>query len=109
MTKMHIAAMLIAGFSFASGAYGTACAQSANEITIKDFMYAPMQLTVKAGDTVIWKNMDEEPHTIVSLDGAFRSMALDQNDTFSMVFAKPGTYRYICSIHPQMTASVVVQ
>jgi plastocyanin len=80
-----------------------------NTVIMKNFDFSPMMLTVKAGTTVTWKNLDGEPHTVVSPDGAFRSHALDQNDTFSFKFDKPGTYTYICSIHPKMKAAIVVQ
>lgn len=78
-------------------------------VTIKNFDYSPMDVTIKAGETVTWKNLDGEPHTVVSTDGAFRSKALDENDSFSFKFDKPGTYKYICSIHPQMKATITVQ
>lgn len=78
-------------------------------VTIKNFDYSPMDVTIKAGETVTWKNLDGEPHTVVSTDGAFRSKALDENDSFSFKFDKPGTYKYVCSIHPQMKATITVQ
>jgi len=37
-----------------------------NQILIKEFMFAPNPLTIKAGSTVTWVNMDDEPHTVVS-------------------------------------------
>ncbi len=88
-----------------------AAAQSAADstIAIRNFMFEPMSLVVAAGTKVTWKNFDGEPHTIHSIDDAFRSGALDQNDTFSFKFDKPGTYRYACSIHPQMIATIVVK
>jgi plastocyanin len=54
-------------------------------------MFNPMSLVVPVGTTVSWKNLDGEPHTIRSLDDTFRSGALDQNDSFSFKFDKPGT------------------
>jgi plastocyanin len=66
-------------------------------------------MTVSTGTTVTWKNADGEPHTVVSADGLFRSAALDQNDTFKFTFAKPGTYKYVCSIHPKMVGTIVVK
>jgi plastocyanin len=84
-------------------------AQDANTIVMKNFDFSPMMLTVKAGTTVTWKNLDGEPHTVVSPDGVFRSHALDQGDAFTFKFDKPGTYKYICSIHPKMRAAIVVQ
>jgi plastocyanin len=84
-------------------------AQDANTIVMKNFDFSPMMLTVKAGTTVTWKNLDGEPHTVVSPDGVFRSHALDQGDAFTFKFDKPGTYKYICSIHPKMRAAIIVQ
>jgi len=78
-------------------------------VTMKNFDFAPMALTVSAGTTVTWKNADGEPHTVVSTDGLFRSAALDENDTFKFTFAKPGTYKYVCSIHPKMVGTITVK
>ena len=80
-----------------------------NTIVMKNFDFAPMTLTVKAGTTVTWKNTDGEPHTVTSDTGLFRSGALDQDDTFTFKFDKPGTYKYVCSIHPKMTGTIVVR
>jgi plastocyanin len=66
-----------------------------------------VSLSVKAGTVVTWKNLDGEPHTIASADGLFRSGALDQDDAFTYKFDRPGTYRYLCSIHPRMAGTVV--
>ena len=86
-----------------------ALADANSQVTIKNFMFSPMNLTVSAGTTVTWKNLDGEPHLVVSLDGTFRSQALDQNDTFSFKFDKPGTYKYLCTIHPVMKATITVK
>jgi plastocyanin len=77
-------------------------------ISIRNFSFSPVSLTVPVGATVSWNNLDGEPHTVKSIDQSFRSGALDQNDSFSFKFDKPGTYRYVCSIHPQMVGTIVV-
>jgi plastocyanin len=78
-------------------------------IKLEHFMFAPATLTVPVGATVRWLNLDGEPHTTVSIDGLFRSGALDQGDAFAYTFKVAGRYRYVCSIHPQMTGTIVVQ
>jgi plastocyanin len=78
-------------------------------VMMKNFDFAPMAIAVPVGATVTWKNLDGEPHTVVSADGLFRSAALDQNDTYTFKFTKPGTYKYLCSIHPKMMATVTVK
>jgi plastocyanin len=80
-----------------------------NMVVMKNFDYSPMSLNIPVGATVTWKNLDGEPHTVVSVDGAFRSAALDQNDTYSFTFNKAGTYKYVCSIHPKMMATIIVK
>jgi plastocyanin len=91
-------------------AAGLYSAQAADvSVLIRNFDYSPMELNIAAGTTVVWKNLDGEPHTIASIDGMFRSPALDQNDSYSFTFNKPGTFKYICSIHPKMKATITVR
>jgi len=37
------------------------------------------------------------------------SGGIDGGDRFSFKFDRPGTYKYVCSIHPQMMGTVTVQ
>ncbi|WP_240162685.1 plastocyanin/azurin family copper-binding protein [Paraburkholderia sp. Cy-641] len=83
--------------------------QSPNAAVIRNFMFMPMAMTVKAGSTVTWKNLDGEPHTVVNDAGMFRSAALDQNDTYQFRFDKPGIYKIFCGIHPNMKQTITVQ
>jgi len=80
-----------------------------NAISIRNFAFAPTAVTIAVGTTVKWKNLDGEPHTVRGIDSSLRSDALDQNDSFAFRFDKPGTYHYMCSIHPQMTGTIVVK
>jgi plastocyanin len=89
----------------ARAADGPASAQ----IKIDNFTFGPTNLTVASGTTVTWINNDDVPHTVVSDDKVFKSKALDTDDKFSYTFTKPGTYNYFCSVHPKMTAKIVVK
>ena len=64
-------------------------------VQISMFAFAPGTVTVPAGTKVTWTNLDEEPHTVFGLGGVFRSAALDTGQSFSFVFGRPGTYKYI--------------
>ncbi len=86
-----------------------AAAEDPNHISIKDFMFVPMSTKVQVGSTVVWENKDDEPHTVTSDTGLFRSNALDTNEKFSFKFDKAGTYHITCSIHPRMVATIVVE
>jgi plastocyanin len=84
-----------------------AWAAAATKSLIQDFRIAP--LTIEAGTTVTWVNGDDEPHTVASDTGQFRSGALDTDESFSYKFDKPGTYRIYCTIHPRMVATITVK
>ena len=81
-----------------------------NAVAIKNFAFAPAALTVKVGVKVTWTNQDSDAHTVTSQGsgGALNSKAMNTGDTFSYTFTKAGTYTYLCTIHPFMTAIVTV-
>ena len=83
--------------------------EMATEVKIDNFSFAPATLEIKTGTKVTWTNADDIPHTVVSNDKVFKSKVLDTDEKFSFTFDKPGTYPYFCSLHPKMTAKVVVQ
>jgi plastocyanin len=80
---------------------------SANNVVIRNFAYAPRTLSVKAGTTVKWKNADAAPHTVTS--GSAGSNVLNRNGTYSRTFTRRGTWAYICALHPAMKGTVVVK
>ncbi|MGB3045974.1 MAG: cupredoxin family copper-binding protein [Xanthobacteraceae bacterium] len=77
-------------------------------ITIDNFTFGPANLTVPAGTTVTWTNHDDIPHSVVATDKAFRSAALDTNDSYTFTFKTAGTFAYFCGLHPHMTGKVIV-
>lgn len=79
------------------------------QIEIKEHKYSPATLTVPAGTTVTWINHDDDVHTVTSSAQAFTSRGIDTDESFSYTFTKPGTYIYFCTLHPLMTARIVVQ
>ena len=88
---------------------GQAAGAAGTEVSIDNFSFTPQTLTVSVGAEVKWINHDDVPHTVVANDQSFKSKALDTDETFSVTFAKPGTYEYFCSVHPKMVAKVIVQ
>jgi plastocyanin len=79
------------------------------QIVIKDFAFSPADVTVAPGTKVTWINKDDAPHTATSVDKKFNSGGLDTDDKFSFVFSDKGEYQYICSLHPQMKATIKVK
>lgn len=92
-----------------AAAQATAQAGKVVEVKIDNFSFSPQTLTIAAGTTVIWTNRDDIPHTVVSDDKVFKSKVLDTDEKFTYTFDKAGNYPYFCSVHPKMTATVIVQ
>ena len=80
-------------------------------ISIDNFTFAPAQVTVVAGTRVTWVNNDDIPHVVVDAKDprAMKSPPLDTGDRFAFTYAKPGTYRYFCALHPHMQGTVIVR
>jgi plastocyanin len=83
-----------------------------NFVSIQDgnskssFRFAPSSLSVSAGTTVKWTNDGTQPHNVTG-DG-LKSKTLSHGDSYQFTFDDPGTYNYICTIHPYMKGSVKV-
>jgi plastocyanin len=107
--RLSGAALLLVAATLARAAAPPAAApEAAQTIRLEHFMFGPATLSVPVGTTIRWQNLDGEPHTVVSVEGLFRSGALDQGDAYSYTFRTAGSYRYVCSIHPQMVGTIVV-
>ena len=87
----------------------TASDAAAAQVVIQNFQFDPPTISVPIGTTVTWINHDEEIHSLLSTQGGFSSPGLDSDQQFSFHFEKPGTYEYRCTLHPQMTGTVVVR
>jgi amicyanin len=79
-----------------------------NQVKITKFAFAPAVITVVAGTQVTWTNEDAIPHDVFAPPAGLQSSVLNQNDSYTHTFSKPGTYHYICSIHPFMHGTIVV-
>jgi plastocyanin len=78
-------------------------------VAIQNFAFSPATVTVKAGSTITWTNSDQDPHTVTSMNnGPLHSPPMSNGDTYRYTFTAPGRYEYLCTIHPFMTATVVV-
>ena len=80
-----------------------------NSVELKGFAFNPPIIRVRKGTTVTWTNRDQVSHTVTASDGSFRSGLLNQNQSWSFTFDKPGTYSYYCEPHPYMQGQVIVE
>jgi plastocyanin len=81
----------------------------AAQIKVDNFKFGPEKLTVAKGTAVTWTNQDDIPHSIVLTALGVRSKALDTDKAFTYQFDKPGTFSYVCGLHPFMHGQVVVK
>lgn len=79
------------------------------QVEINHHKFNPTTLTVPVGATVTWTNHDGDVHTVVSTAQKFSSRGIDNDESFSQKFTAPGTYDYFCTLHPMMTATVIVK
>ena len=70
--------------------------------------FAPTVVHVSPGATVLWTNSSPLAHTVTADDGSFDSGNLDPSEGFSWFFSDPGTFPYVCALHPWMKGKVIV-
>lgn len=80
-------------------------------VDVTDMRFSPADLTVKVGETVTWKFKDSVPHTVQGIGDKAMGInsAIFTKGEWSYTFFAPGTYRYLCSLHPQMRGTVTVE
>lgn len=84
-------------------------AASPTSVSIAEFLFGPEKSTVKVGQTITWTNIDDSPHQ-VTVQGATqqRTPVILKGQTASMKFDAPGSYDYICGLHPNMKGKIEV-
>lgn len=102
-----------ASASIAAGLFAAVLAGAASAATHTIVMdgtaFAPASVTVAQGDRVVWQNKDPFPHTATSRDGSFDSKGVAPGKSWSFVADRKGTFEYVCSFHPTMKGTLVVQ
>jgi plastocyanin len=82
----------------------------AQSVAIKDFEYAPKDLSVEAGTEVEWTNEDSADHNVIFDGDTPQDIEnLEQDQSGTVTFEEAGTFDYVCSYHPGMEGSVEVQ
>lgn len=93
-----------------TGGQSTGSSATGSHITISNFMFLPMALTVSPGATISVTNKDSATHTLTATNGQFNTGDVTQNQT--KTFKAPmqaGIYHYICNIHQYMMGSITVK
>ena len=103
-------ALLLAAPLVGAGTSGASAPQATASITIKNFMFSPMNVTVKPGAKITVTNKDSTTHTLTGTgSGHFNTGNISRNHSKTITApTKPGTYHYICNIHQYMMGTIKV-
>ncbi|MDO8619573.1 MAG: cupredoxin domain-containing protein [Candidatus Daviesbacteria bacterium] len=88
-----------------------------NLVTVGSAGYNPASITIKAGDTITWKNTDSANHTVNSdphpTHGLYPILntvgLLQPGKEKSATFTTAGTYTYHDHLNPSLKGTVTVQ
>jgi len=73
------------------------------------YVFGPTRVTIKVGQTVVWKNTTDAPHTVTSTTAGWTyDKKLNLGKSLQLTFKKAGTFHYKCSYHPGMVGTVIV-
>jgi plastocyanin len=75
-------------------------------IDMKNIQFSPSSATVKVGQTVKWVNEDDVPHNVIG--GPLKSKTFAKGGTYEFTPKKAETISYVCTIHPNMKATLTV-
>ena len=79
-------------------------------VAIKGFTFEPGEITVSAGDEVTWSNEDASNHNVVFDDKAQKGIPnIREGQKGTATFREAGSFSYVCSYHPGMEGTVVVE
>ncbi len=79
-------------------------------VAIAEFLFGPEKLEVAKGAYVSWTNVDDSPHQVtVTSAGGLRTEVIHTGRKAYLKFDTPGTYDYICGLHPGMKGKIEVR
>ncbi|MFE3545472.1 cupredoxin family copper-binding protein [Nocardia sp. NPDC059177] len=80
-------------------------------VDVSDMSFSPADATIKVGETVTWEFDDKAPHNVQGIGD--KAMGINspiiKKGEWSYTFTQPGTYRYLCTLHPDMRGTITVE
>lgn len=88
---------------------GTTHAGPSRTVKVDDFAFSPASLSVRAGTTVTWRFQDTATHNVTVRRGPAKFHSKDiRRGSYSRTLTRRGTYKLVCSIHPDMHQTIRV-
>ena len=104
-----VALIAVSGIAQSVVAISASPVSKTSKISIAEFFFNPPSVSIDLGDSVQWINNGEFLHTTTADGGAWNSGLLNPGGSFAHTFNSPGTFTYICSVHPFMVGTIIVQ
>lgn len=121
MRLLRLSAACVAAIALLGATAASAQAPKSATVTVNDFYFGPNAVTIKKGGTVkwVWSSLNSYPHDVHLKQGPKRLKDKGSYSTkttaitgarFQKRFPTPGTYKFICTIHPtEMKLTVTVK
>ena len=109
--KPHEGQDFVISLASLSGTAGGAAKRPAGPgtVAIADFLFGPEKIVVRAGQSISWTNVDDSPHQVtVQGETTLRTPVVLKGQSTQLTFEYPGTYGYICGLHPSMKGTIEV-
>jgi plastocyanin len=75
-------------------------------VIVEDNVFEPEDITVAVGDTVTWRFEGSAAHNVT---GPGIESELMSKGEFEHTFEEAGEVDYVCTVHPGMTGTVIVE
>lgn len=110
MKRELMSASVIAAVA-AAGLGASSAAAAGRSVTLRDIAFSSERLVVPAGTTVTFRWRDGGTrHDVTSVGHKrFRTIRSRTSGDRRVRFTRGGTYRFVCTLHPGMSGSIVVR
>jgi plastocyanin len=109
LIRKPIPLVAVAATAAALAFSATTHAATSRTVKVDDFAFSPASLSVRAGTTVTWKFQDSATHNVTVRRGPVKFHSKDiRRGSYSRTLTRRGTYKLVCSIHPDMRQTIRV-
>jgi plastocyanin len=105
VTAAALSALAIGAGQRASAAGATSSGSA--KVRMEHLKFKPAAISVARGTRVVFSNASKVTHN-ATLKGSFATGNIKPGKAVAVKFTAGGTYRYHCTIHPEMRGKIVV-
>ena len=72
---------------------------ASSTVEAQDNKFAPVTISAAAGDTLVFKNTGQAPHTATAKDGSFDTGNINPGESKTVTLSGAGAVKYVCKYH----------